>query len=103
LRTGAITNNWIVARPQDQAFGDRFGALFDIVIESSVTGLRKPDPRIYLLACKRLAVQPDRCVFLDDLGVNLKPARQLGMATIKVVEPTLALKELSDVLGFSLD
>jgi len=103
LRTGAITNNWVVPEPGDQPFGDRFGSLFDVVIESSVTGLRKPDPRIYLLACEKLGVQPARCVFLDDLGVNLKPARQLGMHTIKVVDPATALTELRDALGFALD
>jgi putative hydrolase of the HAD superfamily len=102
LRTGAITNNWAVADPVDQPFGDRFGGLFDVVIESSASGLRKPDPRIYRLACDELGVQPEQCVFLDDLGVNLKPARELGMTTIKVIDPDAALAELESVLGFPL-
>ena len=57
---------------------------FDTVVESAVEGIRKPDPRIYELVCERLDVTPHECVFLDDLGVNLKPARAMGMTTIKV-------------------
>ena len=76
---------------------------FDVVVESAVEGLRKPDPRIYELACARLEIAPDEAVFLDDLGVNLKPARALGMTTIKVSDPTTALTELTAVLGFPLD
>ena len=77
-------------------------ALFDIVVESSIEGIRKPDPRIYELTCTRLGVRPDQAVFLDDLGVNLKPARALGMHTIKVVEESQALAELSSVTGLAL-
>ncbi len=77
-------------------------ALFDVVIESSKVGLRKPDPRIYEIACERLGATPVEVAFLDDLGVNLKPARVLGMTTIKVVEPRRALGELEEVLGFAL-
>ena len=58
--------------------------LFDALIESSKIGIRKPDPRIYLMMCEKLGVTPDACVYLDDLGGNLKPARALGMTTIKV-------------------
>ncbi len=76
--------------------------LFDVVVESSVEGLRKPDPRIYRLTCDRLGVTPPEVVFLDDLGVNLKPARELGMTTIKVVEPADALRELAGHLGFAV-
>ena len=85
--------------------GDRHPELcgaFDVVVESAVEGLRKPDPRIYELTCARLAIAPSEAVFLDDLGVNLKPARALGMATIKVEDPTAALAELASVLGFPL-
>jgi putative hydrolase of the HAD superfamily len=64
--------------------------------------LRKPDPRIYHLVLDRLAVRADETVFLDDLGINLKPARALGMTTIKVVDPPNALRELEAVLGFPL-
>ncbi len=73
------------------------------MVESAIEGLRKPDPRIYALVCERLAVTPPATVFLDDLGANLKPARELGMTTIKVAEPDAALAELEDVLGFELD
>ncbi len=75
---------------------------FDVVIESAVVGVRKPDPAFYLLACERLAVAPDECVFLDDLGVNCKAARALGMHTIKVIEPLEAIVELEAVLGVAL-
>jgi putative hydrolase of the HAD superfamily len=75
---------------------------FDLIIESSVVGLRKPDPAIFVLACARLGVAPQACVFLDDLGVNCKPARALGMTTIKVVDPIVALVELENVLGRDL-
>ncbi len=76
--------------------------MFDTIVESAVEGVRKPDPRFYLIACERLGVEPDRCVFLDDLGVNLKPARALGMRTIKVADPTEALSELEGLLGIPL-
>ncbi len=65
-------------------------------------GVRKPDIRFYELACETLSVQPDECVFLDDLGVNLKPARALGMHTIKVTEPAMALAQLEALLGLEL-
>jgi putative hydrolase of the HAD superfamily len=67
-----------------------------------VEGLRKPDPRIYEITCDRLGVTPDEVVFLDDLGVNLKPARAMGMVTIKVVDPQAALAELGACLGLDL-
>ena len=76
--------------------------LFDVVVESAVEGLRKPDPRIYEITCDRLGVSPDEVVFLDDLGVNLKPARAMGMVTIKVVDPHVALAELGAYLGLDL-
>ena len=64
--------------------------------------MRKPDPRFYALACEMLGIQPERAVFLDDLGVNLKPARAMGMATIKVTDPDHALAELEAILGLAL-
>jgi putative hydrolase of the HAD superfamily len=76
--------------------------LFDVVVESSQVGIRKPDPAIYRLVCEKLDVEPEEAVFLDDLGVNLKPARAMGMTTIKVVDPDDALTELEDVVGFPL-
>ncbi len=101
LKTAALTNNWA----DEPGRGDRVSPTadwFDVVVESAVEGLRKPDPRIYLLVCERLDVQPPAAVFLDDLGANLKPARELGMTTIKVDEPEAALAELGSVLGFAL-
>ena len=77
-------------------------ALFDFVIESSVVGLRKPDPRIYELACERLEVEPAETVFIDDLGINLKPARAMGMTTVKAVSAAQALEELGDILDLQL-
>ena len=62
-------------------------ARFDVVVESSKVGVRKPEPRFYEIACELLGVDPAECVFLDDLGVNLKPARAMGMTTIKVADP----------------
>jgi putative hydrolase of the HAD superfamily len=82
--------------------------LFDAVVESSVEGVRKPEPAIYALALDRLSaaagrqIAPARCAYLDDLGINLKPARALGMHTIKVVEPGPALAELSALTGLDL-
>ena len=68
--------------------------LFDHVIESSKVGVRKPDPRFYELACETCGVEPAEVVFLDDLGVNLKPAAAMGMTTIKVVDPADAIAQL---------
>jgi len=63
--------------------------------------VRKPEPRFYEIACELLGVQPTECVFLDDLGINLKPAATMGMTTIKVVDPDVALSELAVVLGIA--
>lgn len=76
-------------------------ALFEHVIESSEVGIRKPDPKIYELACERLGVAPINTVYLDDLGINLKPARALGMQTIKVVSEEQAIRDLEAVLGIN--
>jgi len=94
---GALTNNWSVdgAETGMGALRDRF----DAFVESAVEGLRKPDVRIYELACTRLGVVPSETVFLDDIGRNLKTARELGMTTIKVDDPDVALAELAAVLG----
>jgi putative hydrolase of the HAD superfamily len=100
LRTALLTNN---VSAMDRPIGDdTLGDLFDIVVESSKVGVRKPDPRFYQLALEALGVEADEAVFLDDLGINLKPARQLGMTTIKVVDPEVALAELEATVGFSL-
>jgi putative hydrolase of the HAD superfamily len=76
--------------------------MFDAVIESSRVGVRKPDRRFYELACEELGIEPTDAVFLDDLGVNLKPARDMGMITIKVTDPAVALAELAEVIGLGL-
>lgn len=77
-------------------------ALFEHVVESSKIGMRKPDPRIYLHACGLLDVEPADCIYLDDLGINLKPAKALGMRTIKVENAAQALDELEAMLGMKL-
>jgi putative hydrolase of the HAD superfamily len=107
LRTAALTNNWMPStdRDGDDATRSATGGvddLFDVIVESAVEGLRKPDPRVYELTCDRLGVTPEHVVVLDDLGVNRKPARAMGMTTIKVVDPDDALRELSGLLGFEL-
>jgi putative hydrolase of the HAD superfamily len=76
--------------------------LFEHVVESSKLNMRKPDPRIYRHACELLGVAPEACVYLDDLGINLKPARAMGMATIKVESAAQALGELEALLGMAL-
>ena len=100
LKTALLTNN-VVGMGADRHVADVV-ALFDVVVESSVVGLRKPDVAFYELACERLGIDASEAVFLDDLGVNLKPARALGMTTIKVTDPELALAELEAVVGFPL-
>ena len=104
LRIGALTNNWAPEGEPTDGRPHSLGhvGLFDVVVESAVEGLRKPDPRIYEITCDRLGVSPDEVVFLDDLGVNLKPARAMGMVTIKVVDPHAALAELGACLGLDL-
>lgn len=99
FKVGALTNNWLDAgRP----LGDGLREHFDAFVESAAVGLRKPDPRIYELVCRRLGVPPERAVFLDDIGRNLKAARALGMHTIKVTEPEAALRELGALVGLDL-
>jgi putative hydrolase of the HAD superfamily len=100
LKTAALTNNW----PSENGSppGLRSLHVFDVVVESAVEGMRKPDPRIYELTLERLAVDATDTVFLDDIGMNLKPARAMGITTIKVDSPAQALVDLEAVLGFSL-
>lgn len=104
LQLGLITNNVRAGETPgvDAAGSHAVLALFHQVIESAKVGLRKPDPAIYRLMCDTLGVAPEECVFLDDLGINLKPARALGMRTIKVEDPERALDELETHVGFSL-
>ncbi len=77
-------------------------AEFAVIIESSKVGMRKPDPRIYTLACEKMGIVASEAIYLDDLGINLKPAKQLGMATIKVLNANQALDELEALLGMAL-
>jgi len=108
-RVACITNNVKtgngpgMARDPDRArqIADVM-TLFEHVVESSVMGLRKPDPRIYHHTCDLLGVTPDSCIYLDDLGINLKPARAMGMRTIKVVDPAQAIAELEAMTGMAL-
>jgi putative hydrolase of the HAD superfamily len=105
-KTGCITNN-VPANMTGSNHGRALYAkdvmaLFDHVIESAKTGIRKPDPRIYEMMCETLAVKPDACIYLDDLGVNLKPARAMGMATIKVESGPQAIAALEHLTGMNL-
>lgn len=109
FKVGCITNNAPTGKGAgmslDPVKAARIGevfALFDHVIESSKSGVRKPDPRIYLMMCEALNVSASNCVFLDDLGINLKPARELGMQTIKVVSEPQLLSDLSRIVGFDV-
>jgi putative hydrolase of the HAD superfamily len=106
---GCITNNVkagrgaAMARSEDKALHmASIMARFDHVIESSKAGVRKPDPRIYLMMCDLLGTEPAACVYLDDLGINCKPAATLGMHAIKVTSGEQALKELEDILNLPL-
>ena len=102
FKVGALTNNWTDDRGESTPGGIGTLDLFDTIVESAKVGLRKPDPRIYELVCCQLQVVPAECVFLDDLGINLKPARAMGMATIKVVDHLDALRELSVIVNVQL-
>lgn len=113
LKTGLLTNNFTFGNSTfgnstpngGSAFADRYAPvmhLFDVVVQSSTAGFRKPDPRFYATACEMLDIEPHEAVFLDDLGINLKPARQMGMITIKVIDPEQAVGELEEVVGFPL-
>lgn len=108
-RIGCITNNVKsgegpgMARTEEKANAvERIMDMFDVVIESSKVGIRKPDPRIYTLICETMSIEPSEAVFLDDLGINLKPARELGMTTIKVLNSAQAIDDLESHLGIPL-
>jgi putative hydrolase of the HAD superfamily len=105
-KTGCITNN-LPANAIGSASGRSLYvaevmALFDHVIESAKIGFRKPDPRIYRMMAEALGVDPENCIYLDDLGINLKPAREMGMTTIKVVTASQAIAELEAATGLVL-
>lgn len=107
VKVGCITNNAPVGKGAGMTSDDGRAAeiakvfdLFDEVIESSKLGIRKPDPRIYALMCEALDVDPEACVYLDDLGINLKPARAMGMTTIKVLNEEQLLSDLAEATGW---
>jgi putative hydrolase of the HAD superfamily len=108
FKVGCITNNVVTGHgtgmagsaEKAQAIAEIF-VQFDAVIESSKAGVRKPDPRIYQMMCELLAVAPERCVYLDDLGVNCKPAAALGMTAIKVSTEDQLLADLAAATGLA--
>jgi putative hydrolase of the HAD superfamily len=106
FKTGCITNNLpansIGSVGGRSIYAAEVMALFDHVLESAKIGLRKPDPRIYQMMTEALGVNPNHCVYLDDLGVNLKPAREMGMTTIKVLNAAQAIAELEAATALSL-
>ena len=99
FKLGCITNN-VKPSSEDNTDNETKEAMsiFDHVIESSIVGIRKPNPEIYMMSCDALNVSPDQCIYLDDLGINLKPARELGMTTIKVIQPEDAIQEVRNLL-----
>ena len=108
FRLGCITNNVPAGHGAGMARSadahdelEQIFARFEHVIESSKAGVRKPDPRIYLMMCEALGLAPAQCVYLDDLGINCKPAAALGMQAIKVTSGEQALADLGQVLGLS--
>ncbi|MSP41998.1 MAG: HAD family hydrolase [Alphaproteobacteria bacterium] len=108
-KVGCITNNVPAGRGPGMVLDNAAAnavrdvmKMFHHIIESKRAGIRKPDPRIYQMSCDALGVHPREAIYLDDLGVNLKPARALGMQTIKVGEPEIALAELEALLGHPL-
>jgi putative hydrolase of the HAD superfamily len=110
FKVGCITNNVVsMHSPGQDEIQRAAGAmgqimpLFDAIIESSKAGVRKPDPKIYLMMCDLLAVKPQACVYLDDLGINCKPAAELGMKAIKVVDVDQTLADLSAATGLTFD
>ena len=109
FRVACITNNMkagegpgMARSPEKAKAVAEIMALFEHVVESSRVGLRKPDPLIYRHACDLLGVAPENCIYLDDLGINLKPARAMGMRTIKVGDPDVAIAELEAMVGMPL-
>ena len=98
IRTGLVSNSW----GEEGYDRTRFGELFDVLVISGELGIRKPAPEIYALAAERLGREPARCVFVDDLAGNLKPAREIGMATVLHRDAETTLAELEQHLGVSL-
>ena len=100
-KLGCITNNIQNSKNEKVNHLNEAGQvmkIFDHIIESSKVGLRIPDPKIYYMSCDALGVKPEECIYLDDLGINLKPAREIGMTTIKVIDPNEAINEVKQYL-----
>lgn len=109
LKLGCITNNVPAGKGAGMSTSEQKAAAvaevmtrFDHIIESSKAGIRKPDPRIYAMMCDALSVAPERCIYLDDLGINCKPAAAMGMRAIKVTSEEQALADLSALTGLAL-
>jgi epoxide hydrolase-like predicted phosphatase len=99
VRTGLISNSWGTALKYEPELMDR---LFDGTVISHLEGLRKPDPAIYALGAERIGLAPEDCVFVDDLPGNLKPARAMGMATVRHTSAAETVPQLEELLGVSL-
>ena len=106
-KVACLTNN-VLGGDGDRIAGDARAThvaeimdRFDVIVESSKVGVRKPEPRFYEIACEMLGVAPSDCVFLDDLGINLKPAAAMGMTTIKVTSAAHAIADLGAALGWN--
>jgi putative hydrolase of the HAD superfamily len=98
IKTGLISNSWGVDRYPQQLMDD----LFDGVVISGVVGIRKPAPEIYAMGAEAVGLPPAECVFVDDLGFNLKPAKELGMATVLHTDAAQTIVQLEDLLGVAL-
>lgn len=102
FKTACLTNNMATTGESSNERSSALAAVmnrFDVIVESSKVGVRKPEPRFYEIACEMLEVTPGECVFLDDLGINLKPAAAMGMRTIKVADPVDAISQLAAITG----
>lgn len=105
---GCITNNVPSGKGAGMALSDEKAqaisdvmARFDHILESSKVGVRKPDPKIYMMMCDALGVAPSQCIYLDDLGINCKPAAAIGMAAIKVIDEEQTLSDLGALLALT--
>lgn len=98
VRTGLLSNSWGTRR-YDRA---RLTELFDGVVISGECGMRKPAPEIYALGAERIGLPPEQCVFVDDLELNLKPARELGIAVVHHRRSEETIAELEGLLGVAL-
>jgi epoxide hydrolase-like predicted phosphatase len=98
ILTGLISNSWGLDRYPQEVMDD----LFDGVVISGVVGIRKPAPEIYAMGAEAIGLAPSQCVFVDDLGFNLKPAEELGMATILHTDAPTTISQLQELLGVRL-